>query len=202
MIRLAGFIFLVLHQASAAEDLPALFSVTGVAADDVLNIRTKPDPSSTIIGSLAPDASGIEVIDQKDGWASINSGEQTGYVAARFLVAEGGAPWYRLESPILCAGTEPFWSFMIDGGSGASSFATADMAEPSQLPLVDLWPGDAWQPSAAASFGNGIAVLRAENCSDGMTERHYGIAIDVFLSSGGGHRISGCCSLLADQSTD
>ena len=33
--------------------LPTLFDVTGVAADDRLNIRERPDPSAPIIGTLA-----------------------------------------------------------------------------------------------------------------------------------------------------
>lgn len=181
----------------AAEDLPAIYSVTGVAANDVLNIRAAPDSAARIIGSFSPDATGIEVIAESDGWASVNSGEGLGYVAARFLRAEAGSPWYRLDRPISCFGTEPFWSFDIDGRQMTTSFASAGAADPVSRPVLGLWAGEAWAPTAAVKIAEGMAVLRPASCSDGMSDRGYGIAIDLFLN-GGDHRISGCCTLVSD----
>ena len=39
-----------------------MFDVTGVAANDVLNIRAAPDASAEIIGTLSPNARDIEVV--------------------------------------------------------------------------------------------------------------------------------------------
>lgn len=43
----------------AAQDLPALFHVIGVAEDDVLNIRQGPSASAEAIGSLPPIKPGL-----------------------------------------------------------------------------------------------------------------------------------------------
>lgn len=42
--------------------LPTLFDVQDVAAGDVLNIREAPNAKAAIIGTLAPDATGVEVV--------------------------------------------------------------------------------------------------------------------------------------------
>ena len=202
MIRAAFFCLFAALQPLSAQELPALYAVTGVALDDVLNIRMEPDPASSIIGTLAPNAQGIEVIEIVDGWASVNAGEQLGFAAARFLQPEGGTPWYRLDQPVSCFGTEPFWSLLIDAPQMTATFAAAESPDPRSLPLAGLWPGENWSRSAALSFAEGMAVLRPEACNDGMSELGYGIAIEIFLNTGGGHRISGCCTLAAGLTQD
>jgi uncharacterized protein YgiM (DUF1202 family) len=59
------------------EAWPALHDVSGVAADDVLNIREAPDASAAIIGKLKPDAENVEVIrpDDHHSWGLVNTGE-------------------------------------------------------------------------------------------------------------------------------
>ena len=88
--------------------LPTLFDVTDVADDDVLNIRTRPSAGAEILGSLAPDARGVEVVahDASGRWAQINTGEHSGWVALRYLayrtdVWEPGA----LPEALRCIGT-------------------------------------------------------------------------------------------------
>ena len=200
-MRLLVVLLLFTASPLAADDFPALYSVNGVAANDVLNIRQAPDPTSPIIGTLAPDAAGVEVVDESDGWASVNTGEALGYAAARFLSAESGSPWYQLEQPISCSGTEPFWSFEIDTPKMTTTFTSATSEKPRVLPIQGLWPGNSWSTSAAVAVAEGMAVLRHEACNDGMSERGYGIAIDIFLN-GGNHRISGCCTMIVDQIED
>lgn len=202
MIRAAFLGLVAALQPLLAQELPALYAVTGVAADDVLNIRLAPDPASAIIGTLAPNAQGVEVIAIADGWASVDAGEQLGFAAARFLQREGDTPWYRLDQPVSCFGAEPFWSFDIDAPQMTSTFTVAETPEPRILPLEGLWPGESWSRSAALSFAEGMAVLRPEACNDGMSELGFGIGIEIFLNTGGGHRISGCCTLAAGLAQD
>lgn len=47
---------------AAAQDLPAVYDVAGVAADDVLNVRAEPSAEAPVLRTLAPDAGGIEVV--------------------------------------------------------------------------------------------------------------------------------------------
>lgn len=81
MIRLLALILTVSPLALRAEVYLALHDVTGVAANDVLNIRENPDAASPVIGTLAPDATGVEVILVDDGWALVNAGERSGYAS-------------------------------------------------------------------------------------------------------------------------
>lgn len=194
MIRLAA-VFLLLALPLRAEVFPALYAVTGVAADDVLNIREAPAEDAPILDTLAPDATGIEVMEIFDGWATVNAGDQTGYVAARFLLREPGPDWTALQTPLTCLGTEPFWSLTLDPGAGTASLRTPDAAEAEAWQIDQSWPGLPWSPAAALSLSGGMAVLTPADCSDGMSNRSYGIGIDVFQTGPAGGRLAGCCLL-------
>lgn len=199
MIRIILLIFLLVGLPLRAEDFPllypALYSVTGVAADDVLNIREKPDATAAVIGILAPDAKGVEVISVADGWATVNAGEMRGYVAMQFLTWEEGPPWNTLQGPLTCLGTEPFWSLVINPQAGETNFQLPE-DDVAQISLMDeTWPGETWYPEAAVSVPDGLAILYPGECSDGMSERIFGIRVDVFLHRADRSRVSGCCLL-------
>ena len=195
MIRwFAGFV-LSLGTPIWAQDLPALYSVTGVAADDVLNLRASPSASGEVIGSLAPDAKAVEVVAFDGDWAVINVDGVAGYAAGRFLAPDGGPGWSSLERPVICSGTEPFWSLAIDPATGSAGFSTPEQPEPRNMAIKDVWPATDWSKSAAVSLPVGLAVLRGADCSDGMSDQRFGIAVDLFLQDAGGLRLTGCCNL-------
>lgn len=180
-----------------AQELPVLADVTGVAANDVLNIRAVPDASGAIIGTLAPDASGVEVIAVEGDWALVNSNEGAGYAALRFLDPDESTVWYDLElQPLACSGTEPFWGLDIDPVAGTTVFWFADPSETQAGTMGDRWIGQPWAQSAAFSVPEGLVVLQPQACSDGMSDRAFGIAIDIFLTDSQGARYSGFCSLI------
>ncbi|MDM7931612.1 SH3 domain-containing protein [Tabrizicola sp.] len=199
MIRTSLLLFLlfagVLPSPLAAQDFPALFSVSGVAPDDSLNIRAAPDPAAPIIGTLPFDASGVEVVSVTDGWAKINSGEGTGHVALSYLMRDDGAAWFTLQQPLFCFGTEPFWSLELDAANGLITRKSPEVPAPLIDRIGDTWPGKPWSPAAAIALPDGLAVLRPADCSDGMSDMTYGIALDVFLNGPDGRRLSGCCTL-------
>lgn len=195
MIRLAVLLAL-LALPLRADVLPAFHSVTGVAADDVLNIRAAPAGDAPIIGALPPDATGVEVITIFDGWATVNAGEQAGFVAARYLVREPGPDWSDLQTPLACRGTEPFWSLALDPAGGQASYESTETTVPETWQMVRAWPGKPWAPTAATTFPDRLAVLAPGECSDGMSDRTYGIGVDIFPLSPDGDRLSGCCVLV------
>ena len=195
MIRFL-LLFLALALPLRAEEFPALHAVTGVAADDVLNIRARPDAGSPIIGTLAPDAAGVEVVGTSGKWARVNTGEGSGYAALRFLVREPGPAWNALLSLLVCFGTEPFWSLEIDPQAGTTRYLTPEDQAPDPDPITGLWPAEPWARSAAVGLPDGLAVLTGQACSDGMSDRAYGIAVDIFRTGPGGTaRVAGCCRL-------
>jgi uncharacterized membrane protein len=181
-----------------AEVYPALHDVTGVAAGDVLDILDLPSGDAQIIGTLAPDATGVEVVAVQDGWAVVNAEDRSGYVELGKLVRAAGPDWNALETPITCLGTEPFWSLRIDTVAGMAEYLTPEMPEPKQSAMTETWPGAPYAPAAAVGLPEGLAVLQPLECSDGMSERSYGIAVDIFLRGQGNAertRLSGCCRL-------
>jgi uncharacterized membrane protein len=180
-----------------AQDFPAFYQVVGVAADDVLNIRERPLASAPIIGALAPGETGVEVLAISDGWALVAAGEGAGYSAARFLQRQDGPGWMALETPLLCHGTEPFWSLSIDPLSGRADYLTPEMSAPETLQIGATWPGQPWSRMVGLSLPNGFAALSPLACSDGMSDRPFGIGIDLFLNEPLGGQLSGCCLMVA-----
>lgn len=195
---------------AAAQEYPALHSVTGVAADDVLNIRSTPSASAEVIGTLAPDQTGVEVIlaDESGKWGQVNSGEQSGWAALRYLSLQPQNDWRMMHGQALdCFGTEPFWSLTLDdtarmttpegpvtgftllarqraaGHSGKSGFHAVH--HPSNETSV---------PGTASLSG----TLTSQHCTDGMSDRSYGISIDLLHLRGTGQLdvLTGCCSLV------
>lgn len=195
---------LSLPLAAEAEVFPAFFDVSGVAGSDVLNVRNAPDAASPIAGSLPPDLIGIEVVAiSEDGkWARVNIGEVSGWAAMAFLKAQDRPAWFALQGGLQCAGTEPFWTLYIDPAEKAAHINTPDEEGP-EMDLVSAWPGEDWRQVAAVQFaseeGGGVATLRAEACSDGMSDLNFGLKADVFLqgtTSAPARALQGCCTLV------
>lgn len=189
--------------AEAQQTLPALYDVTGVAANDVLNIRAEPKASADILGSLPRDAKGVEVVavNAAGTWGTVNTAEGTGYVALRFLAQQGGPDWGALESPLHCGGTEPFWGLDLDPARRAGLLSDPG-TQGQDVNITALWQNGPYLGTAAVAFkGNdidGLANLRGQNCSDGMSDRSYGIVVDLFLRDQTGAAsaaFSGCCTL-------
>ncbi|UWQ58308.1 SH3 domain-containing protein [Leisingera caerulea] len=193
----------------AAQEFPALYSVAGVAADDVLNIRSAPSASAEIIGTLAPDQAGVEVVaaDGSGKWGLVNSGERSGWAALRYLTREPRDDWRRGQNQALkCFGTEPFWSLTLSESPNLSTPEGPDIP----FTLLAREPGlnhsgktgfhavgrmDSEDPHIEPVSLTG--TLTAQHCSDGMSDRTYGIAIDLLQLRSAGQLsvLSGCCSL-------
>lgn len=184
---------------------PALFDVTGVAAQDVLNLREAPSASSAIVGSLPPDARNIEVIrpNDRETWGLVNTGDGTGWVSLSFLARQPGQIFGSLPDRAFCAGTEPFWSLDIDAGSvrfdrpgeqshvGRIDSNIRSNNHPGTHALVGIF-----ERSAGARYLDVVAMMSNEACTDGMSDRAYGYSVDVITGNTEGFDMwSGCCTL-------
>ncbi len=111
-ILAAVFLMLAPTLAHAVADGPDAYRVVGVAADDVLNIRSGPSVRFDIVGTVPHDGRGLENLAEctpklpvdtlvemssKDlkalrqrTWCRIGYRGVTGWVAARFLAEDGG----------------------------------------------------------------------------------------------------------------
>ena len=185
--------------AQQLNDWPTLYDVTGVSADDSLNVRVSPDAASSVLGVLDHNAKSVEVIrTSEDGkWARVNVGESSGWTSLRFL--ETSAPRQAdRPAPVVCFGTEPFWAF-TDRVPNQVKFQFPD-ADPL---FFDISSEGASQNQRGRYFLVGAnsetdlgSILRAEICSDGMSEREFGMSIDIGLIGDSGTTfLSGCCSV-------
>ncbi len=195
MIR-AALVVALLSGSAAAQGMPALHDVTGVAADDVLNVRSGPDAGSARIGALAPGATGVEVIELSGtGWGRVNVDEGSGWVSLRYLARQPDQP--PVPDRLTCFGTEPFWSLAREGT--AARYATPDGPE---APLLVAWSTESSVPGRFALGLQGPdrsarAAIRREICSDGMSDRVYGMSVDLIIDGGTGDPalLAGCCTL-------
>lgn len=177
--------------------LPTLFDVDGVATDDVLNIRERPDAGSPIIGTLAPDAAGIEVVATDGDWGLVNTSERSGWVSMLYLryrsdVWQPGA----LPDGLTCGGTEPFWSFEPRGDGLV--WWTPD-GEEIYEDLVVLDTGVFRSPRrallASGSIGRLTATITNAACSDGMSDMSYGLEAMVVRQGETAQLLTGCCRI-------
>lgn len=184
-----------------AESLPAFYDVTNVEATDVLNVRDAPNTSASILGTLTPTATRIEVvgIDPTNSWARINLQGKSGWVSLAFLQRQPGQPEDRLSKPLNCFGNEPFWAVALSEGD------TAELTKPGEPTLLfeNLYTVDAANRSDRhAVFGQGeesvfTMVFHRDQCTDTMSDRLFGISVDVFLTgSRDVNYVTGCCSLV------
>jgi uncharacterized membrane protein len=184
-----------LAQACWAFDLPALYRVIDVAEDDVLNVRTEPTVQSAITGELLHNESGVEVVALSDNgrWGRVNVGETSGWAAMRFLQPIN-TPTRPLRAE--CFGTEPFWSLSLGAthifrepqNSSLPYRATAELTSPSNTNSIAILGHN---PQSRM-----VATVDATQCSDGMSDRAYGLSIGLVLTGGDDPRyLTGCCSL-------
>ncbi|WP_183456546.1 SH3 domain-containing protein [Microbulbifer rhizosphaerae] len=177
---------------------PRYYRVTGVAADDVLNIRSAPTASAEIVGKFEPGAQPVEVLDTDKGWARVIIGEGMGWASADYLEPIQMSPIgdSTLPAGLLCAGTEPFWSLHIDRESVTYSAAGAEDRVMSVV-KADGFAGAGPGTNFVIASGEGssiTAVVSNQRCSDGMSDRDYPRRIDVVLSGADGVTgLTGCC---------
>ena len=200
MIRLALVLIALALPARATQDAwPALHDVVGVAADDVLNIREEPSATSAIVGTLAHDATEIEVIRATDDlrWGLVNTGERSGWVSMAYL-ERGPGQWWGAASPLAsCSGTEPFWTLEI----GADWVLSTPEGEAFRAPAQELSGSvmSRWRHGGVSLTADGrpvVLVTGAETCTDGMSDREYGIGATLMVGAGAEMTYyAGCCTL-------
>jgi uncharacterized membrane protein len=200
-------VFLAAAILAMAPPAPAqLYSVTGVASGDRLNIRTEIDrvahfSEAEIVGDLAPGAEDVLATGRsfrlgQAVWREIVHTGGRGWVNARFLRQTTLFP---PEVGFRCGGTEPFWDIVFDAAAGSVSGLGVDALT---LRLND-WRGAVGRQGIRAYHFtaledgrelSGIQVFDGA-CSDGMSDLDF--AWSLYLlgldPEGGVHHA--CCSV-------
>ncbi|MEL6168935.1 MAG: SH3 domain-containing protein [Pseudomonadota bacterium] len=198
MIRTTFGLLLLATSALAADlDSPALFAVTNVETGDVLNIRAAPDASSQILDGLQPGAT-VEVtaMGAEGRWGRVNTDETSGWASLKYLERLPGAET-GLGYPVTeCFGTEPFWS--LDLASDVPVFQILGEDEVTLTVRREV-RGQGRPDRQAIIFdlteGTGVLVVATRTCSDGMSDRAYGLGGDLVLGGPSARMLSGCCSI-------
>lgn len=195
-------LLLLLAGGAAAEPvLPSLYDVTGVGATDVLNVRSGPGTGSPVIGTLAPDARGVEIvaIDPTGRWGQHNLREGAGWSSLRFL-AEQPDVWTpgALPPGLSCLGTEPFWNLRTENDALVLEIPEVrrDLAP---LTALDTGiPGDVRRALFASDARTRVtATIAPQSCSDGMSDRAFALGAMVVLEEEAAEPmlLTGCCSI-------
>ncbi len=179
--------------------LPDVFTVTGFAANDTLNVRREPSGTSADIGDLALNEL-VEVIAlSSDGqWGQIIWQEGNGWIAMRFLTPSPLPHLRDSEMPmrLSCAGTEPFWTALIWPDQTFEFIDYSGAAQESRVrPITQSTTAIGMQPySFAFIAGEFTGLLDRAECSDGMSDRTYGWQLRIINPSLNGLELrSGCC---------
>lgn len=193
-------IALLLAWPAAAQDLPALFRVTGVAPGDQLNLRATPSARAQVLGGLAPGQRDVEIVARSaDGrWGLTDMGEGSAWVAMRFLAPQGSPQWHSGDIGLACVGTEPFWSLRAFLPTHRAEFETPDNGGVELVLDTAPLPGTRFPRTLALPFSGrheGVAVIRAARCSDGMSDRIFGLEAQIYMR-GNADGLTGCCRLM------
>ena len=192
-------LFLLLPSLAAAGSLPSRYDVRGVGPGDVLNIRAEPSAAAPVVGTLAPDARGVEVMaaDPSGRWGRVNANEGNGWVSLAYLT-EQAAVWQsgKLPDGLHCFGTEPFWSLEPSGEQ--ARFEQPEGSRSYEMTALDL--GTDSDPRRALLLRDGettaTAAIVPQVCSDGMSDRVFGLEVLLVVSGQAGRNLfSGCCSI-------
>ena len=184
--------------------LPGVYEVTGVAADEALNVRLAPDAGAEDIGDLQPHAQ-VEVtaIDASGKWARILWVEKDGWIARRYLVEveRFGDAFSGMPVDLLCTGTEPFWAADITPGKQFSFSELGGEAE--WMPVVtSVMSTNVYRSNYAFDTAKFTGLLRRADCSDGMSDMTYGWALDLLDKGSAPRLLSGCCrTMLVNQNS-
>lgn len=177
--------------------VPAVYSVTNVAADDALWVRAEPNANSTPVNALAPNAPVSVIGIATPAWAKVTVGQTVGYVNARYLTRGGGVTTSSgLQMNLICRGTEPFWTLEI--APDRSVIYTVMGGDEQRTLLHQASPSartGGYPYTIAAQPVSGIIDQRM--CSDGMSEIEYpwSILLNAPNATGNTMTAHGCCTL-------
>lgn len=190
-----SLLFLAISVASAQAEAEPVHRVVAVPLDDVLNVRLSASANAPLVGAIPPTAAGIEILGRPNAdWAEIRYRRLRGFVAARFLEPVAMTLPEGLPEPLLCTGTEPFWSVRLAGGR-----AVYDSPDTGPQELGAAVPRTSSNSLLVRSFvAGGLTGVVTEDrfCSDGMSDTRYSHAITLV---GPERTLSGCCRTDADD---
>jgi uncharacterized membrane protein len=177
------------------------YQVVDIAADDRLNVRRQAGVEAEIIGSLLPDAVDVVItgaameIAGSDWWeiVFVEGYLSRGWVNGRYLEVMDRDERDR-DYPLMCGGTEPFWSLEVENGQ--ARYSSPD--EQQYTMTASEWRKArgrlgtfAVQLERDGQIGYATMWREPTSCSDGMSDTGY--PFGTVLIRPDGEVLAGCC---------
>jgi len=183
---------------------PKAFKVTGVAENDVLNVRAGPTAQSKDLGDLQANAGPLEILamDETGEWGRLNWQEGDGWVAMSYLekISLPTLGNTSLPMDLKCFGTEPFWSMSFNSAETLRLSLHPDSDTRANVKSIVTSTNYIDYPVAVTAETDELhitVVIKPAACNDGMSDRNYGWEADVLTTRRDTTvLVSGCCSLL------
>lgn len=194
------FALVLMTSGAWAEGFPGSYFVTGVDADDTLNIRSAPDAGAEIVGEYGPYALNIEVLrTSPDGkWGFVGVGERNGWTAMRYLQASEHQDPNAFPRPMACFGTEPFWSLNVTARGDEYQEMGEDRRDLA-MTVERVANNGAMAVFEEGPTLNRTLIVKRGYCSDGMSDREFGWQATLFNDAPDGSAVAtGCCTLDAN----
>lgn len=194
MIALVIF-FVIYGFGVGAQTLPAIYDVSGVGPGDVLNIRSNPALGADVIATLDPSATNVEIVAMNEAktWGLLNFNERSGWASLTYLNRQANQEANVFPPITACYGTEPFWDidFARDPAAfsrlGEETLGLSDLQKSRSSNRIDRF---------SVTSETLVGVIRAELCHDGMSDRTFGLSIEVLSGlAGETQHLSGCCTI-------
>lgn len=186
-----------------------IYVVANVATGNVLNLRSGPGVSNTVVARIPADGQGVVATgeEKKVGsstWVRVYWNGKGGWVNKNYLKPDSGAtggstgttptPRPPATGPVMrCGGTEPFWSIDI-----TETRLSVDMADGPKygVPVTFRQTSANNRTIAVIAGANGpqstqLFLQKVQVCSDGMSDTKYPYTATAVLNNK--QVISGCC---------
>lgn len=196
MKTFATVILMCLAGAVSAQEFPALYNVTGIADDNELKVRTRPTEEGTVIGSMAHDATNVEVIEEEKGWGRVNHDGLSGWVPLAPMRRKAGTQMPEGEH-FKCFGTEPVWSAAVTQGDQLLLTRPDDNDKVFNVGhLATTVTREHPHALLGSKLGENVTlVMTHEICTDGISHYRFGFSAKMVVGGYETQVYTGCCSL-------
>jgi uncharacterized protein YgiM (DUF1202 family) len=130
-------------------------TVTGTITADVLNIRSNPNTSSSIMGSLKYNAK-VSIIEISNGWYKVNYNNTTGWISGQYVKLDNPST----EGQISATGVVTATTLNVRSGASTSNSIIGSLYENSKVEIISTSNG--WHK---IKYNNTIGFVSAEYIS-------------------------------------
>jgi uncharacterized membrane protein len=210
-VFLSILMFAVLMLQAASANTGRVFSVTRVAPDDVLNVRSSPGVGSYVLGDIPANGEGVVALGEtqqinNSEWVRVAWGALNGWVNGRYLEPIEVLPQSQSSSvfsrdmpkaaTLECGGIKPFWN--IDVTHQYMDINIKDdqrvMALVDERKVADMRERVASITARERGDIVELFLVKTMRCQDGITDIEYPYSVKAVIN--GNHTFMGCCNIV------